>query len=105
MWTFSCAVPFDSCLVPPWFHLRFPLVVPLPLGFSIGQGGHTGKMPGVALTFVVLQQEKVPLSRARSGPFARDAGCQLAGVEAEETPYHWLHGGYTDHQKKNPAII
>ena len=84
-------------LVPVWFHLRFPLVVPLPLGFSIGQGGHTGKMPGVALAFVVLQQEKVPLSRARSGPFARDAGCQLAGVEAEETPYHWLHGGYTDH--------
>ena len=60
-------------LVPVWFHLRFPLVVPLPLGFSIGQGGHTGKMPGVALAFVVLQQEKVPLSRARTGTFARGA--------------------------------
>ena len=73
--------------VPDWFHLRFPFVVPLPLGFSIGQGGHTGKMPGGEL-------EKVPLSRARTGTCARVAGCQLAGVEAEETPYHWLHGGY-----------
>ena len=32
-------------LVPVWFHLRFPLVVPLPLSFSIGQGGRTRKMP------------------------------------------------------------
>ena len=48
-------------------------MVPLPLGFSIGQGGHTGKMPGVELAFVVLQQEKVPLSRVRTGTFARGA--------------------------------
>ena len=72
-------------------------MVPLPLGFSIGQGGHTGKMFGVALAFVVLQQEQVLLSRARTGTFARGAVCQLAGVEAEKPPYHWLHGGYTDH--------
>ena len=71
-------------------------MVPLLLGFSIGQGGHTGEMLGVALTFVVLQQEQVPLSRARTGTFARGAGCQLAGVEAEKNPVPlatwWLHG-------------
>ena len=94
MWTFSCGVLFGSRLVPLWFPLRFPLVVQLPLDFLSVQGGHTGKMPVVALACVVLQQDKVLTSPARTGRFAEvpDVNWQM-GVWRNPAPLAtwWLH--------------
>ena len=87
LWTFSCVVLFGSRLVLLWFPLRFPLVVQLPLDFLSVQGGHTGKMPVVALACVVLQQDKVLISPARTGRFAEvpDVNWQVWSMEKPRT--------------------